>query len=211
MIAHLFSCLIEDTLRGLSGPLGYRLRRFWYRHRFSACGSGLVIEPNVHIVGAAHIQVGDHVWLDRGVLLIAGPPRAEARIVAGPQSMGQLRIGNHCHLGLGTVVQAHGDVRIGDCFTSSAGVKIYSFSNDPAECRNGTIGVEHNNPGYRITPVDIGRNVCLGLNVLVLGARIGDDCFLRPQAVAMNSIPAAQVAGGAPAQPLRPRFPKHAS
>ena len=95
MIARLLSCLIEDMLRGLSGPLGYRLRRFWYRRHFSACGSSLIIEPNVRIVGAEHIKVGDHVWLDQGAVLIAGPPRAEARIVAGPQSIGQLQIGNH--------------------------------------------------------------------------------------------------------------------
>lgn len=172
----------------------------------SRCGEGLVIEPGVHILGLEHISLGDNVWLDRGVVLIAGPPREAARIVAGTSSDGRLEIGNDSHVGIGTVIQAHGGVNIGDFFTASSGVRIYSFSNDPAECRSGTVEFGRNNPGYRITPVEIGRNVWLGLDVLMLGGTIGDDVFLRPRSLVIGDIPAGLVAGGAPAAPLRPRF-----
>jgi acetyltransferase-like isoleucine patch superfamily enzyme len=208
MFLRLVSNLVEDLIRWPSGPLGNRVRRFWYSRRLSACGSGLLIEPGVHILGAGYISLGDNVWLDRGVILIAGPPRSGARIVAGAVGEGRLEIGNDCHLGPGTIIQAHGGARIGDCFTASAGAKIYTFSNDPAECRAGTTEFGRNDPGYRVTPVEIGRNVWLGLDTVVIGGRLADNCFLRPQALLLDEVPAGQVAGGVPARPLRPRFPE---
>lgn len=208
MILRVLFNLVEDLIRGLSGPLGYRLRKFWYRRRFADCGTGLLIEPGVHIIGTAHVQLGNNVWLDRGVVLIAGPPRIGARIVKGAHRGGRLEIGSDCHIGIGCVVQAHGGVSIGNHFTASAGAKIYSFSNDPAECRAGTTEFGCNDPGYRVTPVEIGRNVWLGLDVLVIGAHIGNDCFLRPQTIATQSIPAGMVVGGSSARQIRHRFPE---
>ena len=161
MLFSLLSHFVEDLIRGLSGPFGYRLRRAWYSRRLQRCGENLRIEPGVHIIGADHIGLGDNVWLDRGVVLIAGKPRSSARIVKGGVADGLLKIGSDCHIGIGAVIQAHGGVCIGDCFTTSAGAKIYSFSNDPAECRSGTTEFGRNDPGYRVTPVKIGRNVWL--------------------------------------------------
>lgn len=207
MLRRILSHLVEDLIRGVSGPIGYRLRRVWYRRRLASCGEGLVIEPGVHLVGVEHMHFGENVWLDRACVVIAGPPRQNARIVAGTMGKGRLDLSNDCHLGVGCIVQAHGGVRIGDHFTASAGAKIYSFSNDPSECRAGTTEYGRNDPGYRITPVEIGRNVWIGLDVIVLGARIGDDCFIRPKSMVMHDIPVGYVAGGTPASTLRIRFP----
>lgn len=211
MLRRLISHLVEDALRGLSGRLGYRLRQVWYNRRLAQSGANLRIEPGVHIIGADHISLGDNVWLDRGVILIAGKPRSSARIVDGPAPEGLLEIGSDCHIGIQTILQAHGGVFIGDCFTTSAGVKIYSFSNDPAECRSGTTEFDGNNPGYRVTPVNIGRNVWLGLDVLVIGARISDDCFLLPQTVVTGETEAGTVVSGPAAGLRRQRFPKEMS
>jgi acetyltransferase-like isoleucine patch superfamily enzyme len=211
MLQRLFFHIIEDALRGLSGPLGYRLRQVWYRRQLAQSGSNLRIEPGVHIIGADHIRLGDNVWLDRDVILIAGKPRSSARIVDGPAPAGFLEIGSDCHIGIQTIIQAHGGVSIGDCFTTSAGVKIYSFSNDPGECRSGTTEFGSNNPGYRVTPVNIGRNVWLGFDVLVIGGGISDDCFLRPQTVVIGEIEAGSVVAGPAAEWRRQRFPQEIS
>jgi len=169
-----------------------------------------MIEPGVHLVGVEYMHFADNVWLDRASVLIAGPPRKTARIVAGTRGDGRLDMGSDCHVGIGCIIQAHGGVRIGHNFTSSAGAKIYSFSNDPAECRAGTTEYGRNDPGYRITPVEIGRNVWIGLDVIVVGARIGDDCFVRPQSIVVQDIPIGYVADGNPTSPLRIRFPTSA-
>jgi acetyltransferase-like isoleucine patch superfamily enzyme len=202
--------IFEDLIRGISGPLGVRLRRAWYRRRLCRCGTDLIVEPGVHIIGAEHIELGNAVWIDRNVILTAGPPRKMARIVARGDAVGaekgRLRIGNSSHLGIGTIIQAHGGVTIGDFFTSSAGVKIYSFSNDPANCRKGTLDIDGADPSYILTPIEIGRNVWLGLDVVQIGHRIGADCFVMPRSIVKTDIGNNTVAGGDPARPIRGRF-----
>lgn len=219
-LLRLVSTLIESLIRNVGGPLGIRLRRAWYGHRLKACGEGLVVEVGVSIVGAGHISLGDHVWIDRNSVLIAGPPRPEARIVEArcpgdAVAEGEISIGGHSHLGIGTIIQGHGGVAVGPCFTCSAGVKIYSFSADYRTCRFGTVGyggeADEYAPGFRVTPVVIGRNVWLGLNVSMIGHRIGDDSFALPGSVLTTDVPPNSVVAGAPARRIRARFEEIAS
>ena len=116
-------------------------------------------------------------------------------------------IGNDSHLSIGTIVQGHGGVAIGDQFGSSAGCFIYSLSNDPRRCRFGTVGGASNDVHYVETPVKIGRNVWLGLKVIVIGGTIHDDVFVKPNAlVFVRDIAANQIAEGQPARAIGPRF-----
>jgi acetyltransferase-like isoleucine patch superfamily enzyme len=164
----------------------------------------------VHIVEPQHVDLGNSVWIDRNVVLIAGPPRRTARIISREtedrNAWGRLRIGDNSHLGVGTIIQAHGGVTIGDFFTSSAGTKIYSFSNEPKRCRKGTLDVGDAGPEYVLTPVEIGHNVWLGLDVVVIGHRIGTDSFVMPKSVVKTDIGGNTVSAGNPAQPIRERF-----
>jgi acetyltransferase-like isoleucine patch superfamily enzyme len=207
MFKTLFFCLIEDCIRNISGPLGLRLRRFWYGRRFKSCGRNLVIEPGVMISSPNFFICGDNVWIDRNVTLIAGPPRGGLRVdVRGQPSdlaPGYISIGNDAHLGISTIVQGHGAVQIGDAFTASAGVKIYSLSNDPRSCRSGTVS---NDASYILYPVRIGRNVWLGLNSIVIGHHIEDDCFVKAGAVVTTDIPSNSVVDGSPARVVGSRF-----
>jgi acetyltransferase-like isoleucine patch superfamily enzyme len=209
-VISLLANFFEDLLRGISGPLGIRLRRAWYQRRLGQCGSNLTVEAGVHFIGPEHIELGDSVWIDRNVVLIAGPPREAARIVARRTAdnviEGKLRIGDASHLGIGTIIQAHGGVTIGDYFTSSAGVKIYSYSNDPATCRQGTLDIGGGDPTYILTPVEIGQNVWLGLDAVLIGHRIGRDSFVMPKSVVTNDIDENTVSGGNPALFIRARF-----
>ena len=135
------SALWEDLIRPLSGPLGIRLRRAWYASRLERCGARLTIDAGVHLVGAGYMAFGDDCWIDRNTILIAGPLDASAKVDRrgrGEVPAGRIVIGDRCHLGIGTVIQGHGGVRIGHNFTTSAGAKLYSVSNDPRRCRGGS-------------------------------------------------------------------------
>lgn len=206
----LFS-LIEDMIRGLSGSLGIRLRRAWYRRRFKKCGRGLVIESAVSIVGAKHISLGDDVWIDRSVVLIAGPPRENLRIDIRREvqgiNHGDLIIGNGAHIGIGSILQAHGGITIGDGFTTSPHVKIYSMSNDYRKCREGTV---IGDPGCILASVEIGNNVWIGIQSIVIGHTIGNDTFVRPSAIVVKDLPANSVAEGNPARLIGQRFEQSA-
>ena len=205
--------LVEDLIRGLSGRLGVVVRRVWYRRRLRRCGSRLLIEPGVHIVNPGWISLGDHVWLDRNVVLIAGFPRSLETCTihntpGSSTSIGEIRLGNNCHVGIGTVIQGHGGVQAGDYFTTSPHAKIYSLSNDHRKCRQGTINGNGATTYYRLTPVVIGSNVWLGMNTVVIGHTIGSDTFLLPGTILSSNISENSIVEGNPGKIVAQRFPQ---
>lgn len=213
MLKTAFFCLIEDLLRGLSGPIGILLRRVYYRRRLKSCGTHLTIDTGVHISGAEHMRLGDWVWIDKNCIIAAGPLKHREQVkrigtTKAPIEPGEFKMGSNCHLGIGTVIQAHGGVSIGTAFCSSAGVKIYSMSNDPHVGGGGPVPRAGNVVARVETPVSIGDNVWLGLNVSVIGGCIGSHSFVKPLSVVLGDIPANTVAAGFPARAQKLRYSK---
>jgi acetyltransferase-like isoleucine patch superfamily enzyme len=204
--------MIGDMIRNISGPLGIRLRRLYYRKRLRTAGKGLVIETGVFFQSPGDITVGDHVWIDKNCVLIAGrlPEKKKIKRVnagAGSPKEGEILIGSNSHVGIGTIIQGHGGVKLDDNFTSSAGCKIYSFSNDYRQCRNGTTEAGNQySPAYILGPIRIGRNVWLGLNVSILSTDIGEDVFIMPNSVVSKPVQKNAVAQGSPAVRIHDRF-----
>ena len=213
MLRMLLACLVDDALRGLSGPLGVRLRRAWYRRRLKRCGARLVIEPGVHIVRPDCISLGDDVWLDRQAVLIAGPPDPNAHIEVRENRQarvapGEIVIGDGAHLGIGSIIQGHGGIEIGRGFTTSPHAKVYSFSNDHRRCHSGTTRAGGATQSYLLTPVLIGDNVWIGINAVVVGHTIGSDTFIKPGSVVASSVPANSIVAGVPGRRVEARFDK---
>ena len=211
MIRTLILSFIEDILRGLSGPLGIRLRRAYYRRRLKRCGKGLVIEPGVHILRPGWISLGQNIWLDRNVVLIAGPPDSDAHIERRKNSNckiepGEIVIGDSSHIGIGAIIQGHGGVEISECFTASPAAKIYSFSNNHRQCYFGTMRAGGGKQNYLQTPVYIGRNVWVGMNVVVVGHSIGADCFIKPGTIVATDMSDNSIIEGMPARRTGQRF-----
>jgi len=204
--------LIEDLIRHVSGPVGVRARRAYYRRRFKSCGAHLTIEPGVYFESPEHISVGDWVWLDKHVVIIAGreAKAGDVKLIPNPHCRaepGEVIIGDRCHLSLNCVVQGHGGVSIGHAFTASAGSIIYSMSNAVRSVRSGPIIDAGSGLGRVMSPVAVGDNVWLGINCVMIGNTVHDDCFLKPFSVVLADIPSNTIASGNPAQPERQRYP----
>lgn len=202
---------IEDLLRNVSGPIGIYLRRIYYRMRFKKFGKKVSIDVGVCFTNPHFISIGDNVWIDRQAVLIAGPPsKADGhKSVPNPKcevQPGEISIGGYSHIGIGTIIQGHAGVEIGEFFTTSARCSIYSLSNDPRQCSFGTVGNSEQGASYIATPIKIGRNVWLGLNCIVLGATIGDDCFAKPFSLLLGTYSNNQLLSGNPATGLGPRL-----
>lgn len=203
--------LIESALRNLGSVVGVYLRRAYYKRRLKACGSNLRIDCGVFLVNPRYVSLGDHVILDKHVIIIAGPAgdALRTKYVSNRDcetAPGEVIIGSHSHLGIGTIVQGHGGVGIGDYFTSSSRCMIYSLSNDPRRCRSGTVGGVRHDVHYIETPVKIGRNVWLGLQSIVIGNTIGDDVFAKPYSVITKDISENRIVAGSPASEMGSRF-----
>jgi acetyltransferase-like isoleucine patch superfamily enzyme len=211
LAVNLVLSLIEDLVRNLGGELGIRARRAYYSRRFKKCGDNLIVDIGVKFVNPQQMELGNYVYIDCGTVLLAGANDLGDRVkkVANEQCSvpeGQLTVGDRCHLGIGTIIQAHGGVKIGDGFTTSAYSRVFSLSNDWKRCRLGTVQTDKSAVFYVMTPVAIGNNVWLGLGVSVVGATIGDDCFVRAGSVVSGNVPANCIASGTPAVVERPRF-----
>ncbi len=202
---------VEDLIRPLSGSLGKKLRFWYYKKRLGACGENVFIDTGVFFLNSKDIMLGDNCWIDKNCVLIAGALQKTNVIEKFSQSYdqpplpGKLCIGHNAHIGIGTVIQAHGGVSVGNYFTTSAHCRIFSLSNDPYKCRKGTVG-EANDIHYVLTPVVIENNVWLGLNVSVIGSHIQSDVFVQPHSIVTGTIPGNSVAAGSPAKKIRSRF-----
>jgi acetyltransferase-like isoleucine patch superfamily enzyme len=207
--------IVASAVRNIGGTLGIRIRRAIYRACLRECGLRLVIETGVSLISPEWISLGDDVWIDKNAVIIAGPSNHHKRTKIYPNVLckvepGRICIGSGSHVGLGTIVQGHGGVQIGKNFTSSPYCTIFSQSNDYRTCRAGTMEVNGKEVFYLQTPVRIGDNVWLGVNVSVFGHSIGADTFIMPGSIVCNDVPCNTVAGGFPATATRERFPESA-
>lgn len=210
-LKRVFLYLIEDFLRPFSGSLGIVLRRHYYRHRLKRCGTNLHIAPGVFLENPEYISLGDWVWIDKNVVIHAGPASdaGPVKVIDNPQCRagpGEVVIGDRCHISIGCVIQGHGGVSIGHAFGAGTGSLIYSMSNSLYTTKEGPVAAA-GSPLARIrTPVAIGNNVWLGLNVIVIGNVIEDDCFIKPLSIVTANVPANSIASGSPAQREKQRY-----
>src|SRR5687768_8491070 len=100
MIKQFILSFIDDRLRNISGGLGKRLRYAYYRRRLAACGKNVFIDTGVYFIEPSSIYVGDHIWIDKQCILIAGAVKEEPHVtvrIAEKYSgnKGAIYIGSH--------------------------------------------------------------------------------------------------------------------
>ena len=137
------------------------------------------------------IQLGDHVSLDQGVVLLAtGDRRPQPRILIGQGSY----INRH------TMIDAHEHIEIGDnCFI---GPFCYITDGDHQHRRDQPVQSQP----MTTAPVKIGRDVWIGAGAIILkGVTLGDGAIVAAGAVVTKDVaPFAKVAG-VPAKPIGER------
>src|SRR5262249_26932942 len=136
-IASLFSRsffgLVETVIRNLTGPIGNRLRYYYWRSRMQHVGSSVTFGIGLRISNPHFISIGDNTWIDDGVTLLAGPVgsrpylsrRANQRT---PIEEGVLAIGSGCHVAQDVLLQAHGGLSLGNHVGIASGARLYSLS-----------------------------------------------------------------------------------
>ena len=209
MLRRLIFPLIEGWLRWVGGPVGVRLRRAWYRSRFKSCGARVTIDLGVIIEGAEYISAGDDVWIDKQVILIAGPNGPTPADQPADIPHGEIQIGAASHICPGVIIQGHGGVKIDGHCTIGAGTMIYSQSNSIHDTYEGRVPHDEYVPPKVESPISLGRNVWCGLGVKILGGSVGDDVFIKPNSVVLRDVPSNIVVELASTQTKeRRRFPE---
>ena len=122
--------------------------------------------------------------------LRGGPVRS--RFVTKPE--GRIEIGAYAGFNFGAEVYSEIGITIGDYSSIGPFVTIYDTNFHPVD----EGGKVHSGP------VEIGENVWIGRQVLILpGVTIGDHSVIASGAIVTHDIPARTLAAGNPAKPLR--------
>ena len=218
--SQVLSELSSGFVRYFPGLVGQQLRYAYYKRKLKRLGSHVTIDEGVHFLNPAYISIGDDTWIDKNVILLAGPPHLGQRKFQMKENhtyhgaIGELAIGIGCHIAPNSVIQAHGGVEIGDYVGIASGGKLYSMSHhyrnlndeDTIEYKFSPRAAEKEQ-FLIVGPVVMENNTALGLNSVVLPCvTIGKNSWVGVNSYVASDIPPNSIASGSPAKVLKKRF-----
>jgi acetyltransferase-like isoleucine patch superfamily enzyme len=116
------------------GPLGYPMRRLWWRFHVASMGQQVLIEPGVVIMSPKEVFIGHRVHLDRGVILVAGHRTNDPRVTKTirrdeyPHKAGQIHIGHDIHIAPYAILVGQAGILLGHASSIAAHACLYSAS-----------------------------------------------------------------------------------
>ena len=115
----------------------------------------------------------------------------------------QLSLGHYVNIGVNNILQAAGEITIGNDVLLGPDVKIWSTNHVFADSHKPV-----RDQGYEFKPVVIGNNVWIGSNVFIMpGAVIGDGCIISAgSVVGAKILPEYSIVAGNPARKIGSRL-----
>jgi len=197
ILQSIFVSPVQMIITYLPGSLGYKLRYMFWKKRLGLLGINVVIEPGAHFHNPQYIEIDDNCWIDRDVIIMAGPDNSTREKVVRqnnsyPGKPGTVFIGKDVHVAPFCIISGiSAGVYVSDGCGFSSGCKVYSFSNHFRSAKAPWDKSIHFGPRVPDNqqcivegPVFIGGNTGIALNCILLpGVSIPNDCF-----VAINSV-----------------------
>jgi acetyltransferase-like isoleucine patch superfamily enzyme len=201
------------------GTLGRKLRYWFWKRRLKSLGKNIRIDAEVCFQNPQFISIDDNCWIDKGVIVLAGPDRSSRprHLILNdrfPHERGMVYIGKNVHIGPYCVISGIGGVHISDECGISSGVKVYSFTHHyrsnkfPSDRGFYFSPLVKQERQYMIEgPIFLDRSVGVALNAIILpGVSIGKDSFVAINSVVMSSFEENSLIAGHPAKRIKKRF-----
>lgn len=217
--------LPELVISHWPGPVGRKLREAYWRTRLGRMGRACAIDVGVVFQAPENVFLGDNVWLDSYVQILAGAPspRPNIRIKPNPAfkgNPGEIHVGSNVHIAPFCVIQGHGGVAIGSDSGVSAHSTIYSLSHhyrgqpehdrwdgDYAAVIKFSPSVPPEQQVLIQSPVVMEDATGVGLHSALLpGATIRRFSWVGVGSVVMGEVPSGVIAGGNPLRIIKARF-----
>ncbi len=223
-LPNLFLSFITDCILALiiywPGPLGFRLRHYYYRRKLKSLGQNVIIDTGVYFQNPQFISIGDNCWIDKNVVILAGIDRSNREKVLKinnkyPGNPGEIFIGKNVHIGIGCILSGiSSGIYISDNCGCSANCKIYAFTNHYRSEKdisdyNFCFGpmVDHSRQCIVEGPILLEENVGLALNSVILpGVTIERDSFIAINTVVVRNIKRNAICRGNPGKVVAKRF-----
>ena len=192
--------IIESLIRNIGGRFGVKIRYFYYKNQFYSCGKNVIIEEGVFFENPQNMSLGNNIWIDKSVVLIAGAFKPNNRNYYQKENKsiewGDLIISNGVHIAPFSLIQAHGGLKIGENVTIASGAKLYSLShhyrnlideNDNKRYSFSTMA-KIENQFLIVGNITIGDNAAVGINSVILpGTDIPDGTWIGVLSVVNNN------------------------
>jgi dTDP-4-amino-4,6-dideoxygalactose transaminase/serine acetyltransferase len=217
------SCPIAEYMTehniNLPTHLKVSIRYRYYKKRLKYLGKNVQIDIGVYIQNPEYVSIGDNTWIDKYVILLAGPPRGnrETRIKENKNfklDKGNLFIGQNVHIAPFCIISGMGGIYIGNDVGFSSSCKVYSFTHHYRSFVNSsnqmiTFGpqVPQERQSMILGPIVVEDNVGIALNCVVLpGVTIHKNSFIMMKSVVSRDILENSIASGNPARIIKNRF-----
>jgi acetyltransferase-like isoleucine patch superfamily enzyme len=210
----LFGDVIKLFVIYMPGGLGFRIRYLYYKSRFKRMGSNVKIDIGVHIDGAELISIGNNVHIDKYCIIATGS-KLVGKITKKNNSnfngtQGEIIIGSDIHIAQFCILMGYGGIFIDNNCVMSATAKIYSLTNTPNDSLvpENVISIQpYSQAPFLLSPVTLGENVWLGLNVIVMpSVSIGRDSFCISNSLVLKSFTENSYISGQPDLLIKKRF-----
>ena len=165
----------------LPGDIGFFLRSRYWKKRLKFLGDKVRIDVGIYFQNPQYISIDDGCWIDRNVIILAGPPREgrntfEKHNPDFPLKIGEVYLGKNVHIAPNCVLSGIGGVYIGLHSGVAAGSAIYSFSNHYRNLNNREDPNQYSFAPYArddqqfmvLGPVYIGDYCGIGLHTIIL-------------------------------------------
>jgi acetyltransferase-like isoleucine patch superfamily enzyme len=159
---------------------------------FAELGSDVSIDSSALFFGAEYMRLGSHLRIDAFSVLSAGP--------------GELTIGDHVHVGVSVKVYASAGVTLEPFVGLSAGVCVYSASDDYSGGALTNPTVPDDLRDVTAKPDAVGRHVVVGAGTVLLpGVRLGAGASIGALTLVHRDVPELAIFIGNPMRQIGTR------
>jgi dTDP-4-amino-4,6-dideoxy-D-glucose acyltransferase len=178
------------VIRHWPGPVGMKLRQLYYRFRFGAMGSNVLIGAGLETTMTKRIRVSDFVFIDHHVTLDA--------------LLGEIVIGRRIHIAPYAILAGAGGIYLDDYSAVGAFARIYSHSEAPVDGKrmSGPM-IPESMKGMITAPVRLGRDAVVGTGAVILpGVTLGEGAIVGANSLvaANTNVPPWTIYAGTPAK-----------
>lgn len=175
----------------MPGPLGFKLRQWYWRRRLGSMGKGVVIDPLVELTGTKNIFLDDFCFIGRLSKLVSHD--------------GYIRIGKRCHI-LSWII-GNGGVEIGD-YVGCGGYILSATDSYKGGYRMAGPMILPEQRNIKKAPIVIENDAFIGhFSMVMPGVRIGQGALVGPHSLVVSNIPPWTVVMGSPAKIIGKREP----
>lgn len=177
-------------IKYLTGPIGFKVRQWYWKNKLGYMGKGVVIDPDVEFYSPENIYIDDFSYIGKGAKLVANE--------------GYIKIGKRCHLV--SWIIGYAGVEIGNCVAIGDSAILSASDSHQGGYRMAGSMIPMEQRRIRHGKIVIGDDAFVGHFCMVLpGVTIGEGAIVAPHSLVVNNIEPWTVVKGSPAVPFSKR------